>query len=68
MKIQINKKNIVLCYFKCNTVDNFDVFPFFTIACVLIFLALACRRTSKSEKLQKALISDLITHIKHRSI
>jgi hypothetical protein len=35
---------------------------------LLIFLVSARRRTSKSQRLQKALISDLIINVKYRSI
>ncbi len=61
--------------FNLRTQASFDVSFFLSFACLssfstslLIFLALARRETSKQKKLQTALISDLITNVKCRSI
>jgi hypothetical protein len=77
----ISHGNEIISLIKCEKrgdfggVKNLGVRVFLSSACVrayflslLIFLVSACRRTSKSQKLQKALTSGLIINVKYRSI
>jgi tetrahydromethanopterin S-methyltransferase subunit D len=70
VKVSSYLKTILLYYSTSEQVEIFGVALFFSGACfssLLISLVLACRRTPKSQKLQKALLSGLIINVKYRS-